>query len=130
MSIESIMNGPFIWLLGLFLVALIPFIKFIRNCTKELVNLRKNELDGLNDNNEIKSIFSEMFKIYRKYNRYDSYITYSFWSFVGIIASSAFGIFCQNFDWNQLYAIAPILLFGVIFSGNFIILAWWYVKNI
>jgi len=130
MSIESMMNGPFIWLLGLFLVTLIPFLKFIRNCTKELLKFRQNELNDLNETDEIKSIFSKMFKIYRKYNRYDSYITYSFWSFIGIIASSAFGIFCQNVDWNQLYAIGPVLLFGVIFSGNFIILTWWYVKNI
>ena len=129
MLIELIMDGPFVWLFALFFAPLIPIIKFNRDCTRELVKFRNDELDDINQDNDVKSIFSQMFIIHRKYNKYDSYITYSFWSLIGIIASSAFGILCQYYDLNQLYAIAPLLLFGTIFSGNFITLAWWYVKK-
>lgn len=129
MLIELIMDGPFVWLFALFFIALIPIIKFNRDCTRELVKFRNNELDNINQDNDVKSVFSQMFIIHRKYGKHDSYITYSFWSLIGIIASSAFGILCQYYDLNRLYAIAPLLLFGTIFSGNFITLAWWYVKN-
>ena len=130
MSFESIMDGPFIWLIGIFLTGLIPYIIFIHHCTRELMTVRKIEIDNLNMDDNIKSTIYEIFNIYRKYNRRESYITYSYWSFVGIIASSAFGIFSQYLDFDQLYAIAPTLLFGGIFSINFIPLAWYYVKNI
>ena len=130
MSFELIMDGPFIWLLGIFLVVLLPFIKFIRHCTGELKRVREFEIDNLNVDDNIKSTIYQIFNIHRKYNRRDSYITYSFCSFIGIIASSAFGLLCQYFDLDQLYAIVPILLFGGIFSINFITIAWYHVKNI
>lgn len=123
------MTGPFIWLLGIFVGLLLPFIKFIRNCTSELMKYRTKELDNLNGNEDVKLIFSQMFNIFKKYDRFDSYITYSFWSFIGIIVSSVFGILFQYLEWNQ-YAIILLLLSGVVFSGNFIILAWWYSKHI
>jgi len=130
MSFELIMDGPFIWLLGLFLAGLLPYIKFIHHRTRELERVRESEIDNLNVDNNIKSTIYQMLNIHRKYNRRESYITYSFWSFIGIIASSSFGIFCQYFDFDQLYAIVPILLFGGIFSINSITIAWYYGKNI
>ena len=130
MSYELIMDGPFIWLLGIFFGGLIPYIIFIRRCTGELSEFRGSEIDNLNADDNIKSTIDKILNIHRKYNRRESYISYSFWSFIGIIASSAFGIFCQYFDLDQLYAIAPILLFGGIFSINFITIALYYVKNI
>jgi len=129
MSYELIMDGPFIWLLGIFLVGLIPYIKFIRRCTGELSEVRKIEIDYVNVDDNIKSTIYQILNIHRKYNRRDSYITYSFWSFIGIIASSAFGTFCQYLDLDQLYATVPIALFGGVFSINFITIAWYYVKN-
>ena len=130
MSFELIMDGPFIWLLGIFLVGLLPFIKFIHHRTGELTRVREFEIDNLNVDDNIKSTIYQIFNIYRKYNRRESCISYSFWSFIGIIASSAFGILCQYLDLDQLYAIMPILLFGGIFSINFITIAWYHVKNI
>ena len=130
MYFELIMGGPFIWLLGIFLAGLLPYIKFIHHCTRELKEFREIEIDNLNLDDNIKSTIYQLFNVHRKYNRRDSYITYSFWSFIGIIASSAFGILCQYFDLDQLYAIVPILVFGGIFSINFITIAWYHVKNI
>ena len=129
MYFELIMAGPFIWLLGIFLVGLLPYIKFIHHCTRELKKIREIEIDNLNLDDDIKSTIYQIFNVHRKYNRRDSYITYSFWSFIGIIASSAFGTLCQYYDLDQLYAIVPILLFGGIFSINFITIAWYHVKN-
>lgn len=129
MYFELIMGGPFIWLFGIFLALLLPYIKFIHHCTKELKEIREIEIDNLNLDDNIKSTIYQIFNIHRKYNRRDSYITYSFWSFIGIIASSAFGVLCQYFDLDQLYAIVTILLFGGIFSTNFITIAWYHVKN-
>ena len=129
MLIELIMDGPFVWLFALFFASLIPIIKFNRDCTRGLVKSRNDELDDINQDTDVKSVFSQMYTIHRKYNKYDSYITYSFWSLIGMITSSALGILCQYYNLNQQYAIAPLLLFGTIFSGNSIILAWWYVKN-
>ena len=128
MSFESIMGGPFIWLFGISLPLLFPHIILVRRCTEELRTFRDREINNLNMDDNIKSTIYQILNIHRKYNRRDSYITYSYWSFVGIIASSAFGIFCQYSDLDQLYAIATILLFCAIFSISSITIAWYYVK--
>ena len=130
MSFESIMDGPFIWLLGIFLAGLIPYIMLIRRCTGELSEFRESEIDKVKVEDNIKSTIYQILNIHRNYNRRESYITYSYWAFIGIIASSSFGTLCQYYDLDIIYAIAPILLFGGIFSINFITIAWYYIKNI
>ena len=129
MPIAPLADSAYAWILGLSIVSLIPFIALIRKCTVGLAEGRKKKLNNVESESDTKSMVMEIFEIYHRFKRYESHITYSFWSFIGIVVSSISGMVCQYFGMDNLYALLPLTLSGIIFSINFISLLWWYVKH-
>jgi len=122
-------DSSYAWIFGISIVSSIPFITLIRKCNVGLAECRTNELNNVGSKSDTKSMVVEIFEIYHRFKRYESHITYSFWSFIGIAISSISGIICQYFGMDNLYALLPLTLLGIIFSINFISLLWWYIKH-
>lgn len=122
-------DSSYAWIFGISIVSSIPFITLIRKCNVGLAEGRTKELNNVESKSDTKSMVVEIFEIYHRFKRYESHITYSFWSFIGIVVSSISGMIFQYFGTDNLYALLPLTLSGIIFSINFISLLWWYVKH-